>query len=333
MNNINTEKKHQLLSVVIPCKNEEKFIGRCLDALLDNRSEADFFEIIVVDNGSTDNTVSVLKKYMHLIHFYQKKGGTISALRNFGASKSTGEWLAFIDADVIVDGSWYTHIFNALAAYQRHDINNKRLIIGSTYALDDHPTWVETTWYNYLTAKEEKRECQYINGGNLIIHSDFFRAIGGFDPAYETGEDEKICQDARLQHGKIVSDKTIKAVHLGYPKTIGQFFKRELWHGKALIKNIKTPWKDRALLLALYNIFIVTIICFLAIAFPTLFFILTILTLGLMILPLFLLSIKNLSGLNISVFRLTALFFVYGIAKSMAFIRSVLTFLAGARTF
>lgn len=307
------------LSIIIPCKNEEKYLKKCIDSILKNKGKS-VFEIIVVDNGSTDNTFNILKSYQDKILFYEVKGVTISELRNFGASKATGEWLAFVDADVEVDSIWFKRVYEAVKLLQQSGVNEKKIITGSTYGLPKNPTWVEAVWYNYLIKKEQKWNALYINGGNLIIHSEFFNLINGFDHLYETGEDEKLCHDAKKYGGKIIKNNSIRVIHHGYPKTITQFFKRELWHGKALIHNILRPWQDRALLLALFNILIFFIFLFLL--YKINFVLSVLIGLILILSPLFVFSKKSLGKNNKAVIKLTFLFFIYGSAKTIALLKS-----------
>ena len=86
-------------SVIIPMKNEEKFIGPCLSSICNNNFPVGEYEIICIDNGSTDNTVEIAKS--HTDKVYLLPGVSISALRNFGANKASGKFLAFVDADKV----------------------------------------------------------------------------------------------------------------------------------------------------------------------------------------------------------------------------------------
>ena len=94
------------ISIVIPCKNEEKYISRCIDSLLRQEGTILDKEVIVVDNGSTDNTLRILENYGSEISYYVHPDLPIAGLRNFGVEKSTKEWIAFVDADVEVDRYW-----------------------------------------------------------------------------------------------------------------------------------------------------------------------------------------------------------------------------------
>jgi hypothetical protein len=83
--------KHCMLSVVILTKNEEKLIGACLESV----KWAD--EIIVIDSGSTDRTLEIVKKFTAKI--FNFSGDDFSQRRNLGMEKAHGEWVLYIDAD------------------------------------------------------------------------------------------------------------------------------------------------------------------------------------------------------------------------------------------
>ena len=90
-----------MISVVIPCYNSEEFIGRAVESVLKQTFKE--FEIILVDNGSSDNTTNILYSYRDtypdLIKVFHepKKGG--AAARNRGLKEAKGEWIQFLDSD------------------------------------------------------------------------------------------------------------------------------------------------------------------------------------------------------------------------------------------
>ena len=85
-----------LVSVVIPCYDHAQFLAQAIESVL-GQSYANF-EIIVVDDGSTDNTAEVVKGYSPVRYVYQKNAGRSNA-RNTGLQQSRGEFLVFLDAD------------------------------------------------------------------------------------------------------------------------------------------------------------------------------------------------------------------------------------------
>lgn len=88
-------------SVVIPVYNREKELPKCIESVL-NQTYKDF-EIIVVDNGSTDNTKVIVQNYidqdMRVKYFWQENSGSPAGSRNTGIKNAIGEWIAFLDSD------------------------------------------------------------------------------------------------------------------------------------------------------------------------------------------------------------------------------------------
>ena len=84
------------LSIIIPTFNRASFLERAINSILNQSYQK--FEIIVVDDGSTDNTKSILKKYPEIRYFYQKNSG-VSKARNVGIQNSKYDYIAFLDSD------------------------------------------------------------------------------------------------------------------------------------------------------------------------------------------------------------------------------------------
>lgn len=88
------------LSIIIPVYNMENYIRDCLDSILHQYVEG--AEVICVNDGSTDHSLSILEEYRdnhNFIHVYSKKNGGLSSARNYGIEKSEGEYLFFLDSD------------------------------------------------------------------------------------------------------------------------------------------------------------------------------------------------------------------------------------------
>lgn len=108
------------LSVIIPAYNAEKTIGRCLDSVLQAAKDAPI-EIICIDDGSSDATWNVLRRYdsqFSCIHCFHKENGGVGSARNAGLAKATGNYITWIDADDYVTTDWYAVIHEKLQQYQ-----------------------------------------------------------------------------------------------------------------------------------------------------------------------------------------------------------------------
>lgn len=89
-------KNETLVSVIIPCYNHGRFLSKAIESVLTQTYSN--FEIIVIDDGSTDNTKEIVQNYKEVKYVYQINQG-LSASRNTGIDQSTGEYLVFLDAD------------------------------------------------------------------------------------------------------------------------------------------------------------------------------------------------------------------------------------------
>ena len=92
------------VSVIIPVRDRENYIGACLESVLGQDIDKDLFEIIIVDNGSSDRTARIIHSYP--VKYLYLKRPSISAARNLGINDSSAEYVAFIDSDAVADKSW-----------------------------------------------------------------------------------------------------------------------------------------------------------------------------------------------------------------------------------
>ena len=89
-----------LVSIIIPVYNREKTLEYCLNSVL-QQTMSDF-EVIIIDDGSTDNSANICKAYVlqdSRIRYFYKENGGVSSARNLGILKAKGEWITFVDSD------------------------------------------------------------------------------------------------------------------------------------------------------------------------------------------------------------------------------------------
>lgn len=111
------------VSVIVPVYNTENYIEKCLISLANQT--LDDIEIIVVNDGSTDNSEEVIKKFIEeftdKIKYYKKENGGLSDARNFGLNYASGEYIGFVDSDDYIDLSMYEKMYD-LAKKENSDI-------------------------------------------------------------------------------------------------------------------------------------------------------------------------------------------------------------------
>jgi glycosyltransferase involved in cell wall biosynthesis len=172
------------LSVVIPAYNEEKYIGRCLEALQEQTYPRSSFEVIVVDNNCTDHTAAIAAGFGACVVYEPMKG--IGAARQRGALAARGEIITSTDADTIVPPNWLERIACRFAADSdlgglydpvRHFDGSR---IAKIYMLTVMPALM------HLTDRMNK-PC--FSGNNFAVRRDRLIQVGGYDTRLLTGED------------------------------------------------------------------------------------------------------------------------------------------------
>lgn len=191
------DKTRPLVSVIIPCYNAEKTIKATLHSAL--KQQGVNFEIIIINDGSTDNTLSILQKYYDpRVHIFNVKNSGVSETRNTGVQLSEGAYLAFLDADDL----WET---NYLASHLQAFSNNPQL--GVSYSkiqfltADAQATHVFSSPYlRPVTAFEMMSENRVCTSSNIVCRREVFKQVGGFNEAMSYSEDQEwllrvACQD------------------------------------------------------------------------------------------------------------------------------------------
>ncbi len=101
-----------MISIIIPTYQHEKEIGKCISSILNQTFED--YEIIVVNDGSTDNTLKVLENYKGKIKIINQENRGASSARNRGFKESKGEFILFCDADMILRSDMLEKLLEAL---------------------------------------------------------------------------------------------------------------------------------------------------------------------------------------------------------------------------
>lgn len=146
------------ISIIIPVYNTEKYIAECLDSVV-NSTIFDRCEVIIIDDGSTDNSVKIADKYCNKydnISLYSYENHGVSFARNKGVEKAVGKYLAFVDSDDVVGKDYIEKLYNeaetknceiVFAGFSRFkDTKNKSTIINR----------------NVLDANNVMTGCQYL---------------------------------------------------------------------------------------------------------------------------------------------------------------------------
>ncbi|NEQ45894.1 MAG: glycosyltransferase family 2 protein [Leptolyngbya sp. SIOISBB] len=175
------------ISAIICTHNRDEYLGAAIDSLLDQ--DCDAYEVIVVDNASTDETRTVVEARLahpRLQYIYEATLG-LSTARNAGAQAAQGEILAYLDDDAEASRGWLK------ALIEIYDQNSQVAIAGGRVTLiwpenQTPPNWLSVNMTGNLGAYDLGNEITYITqpgltprGLNYSIKADFLDKIGGFD--------------------------------------------------------------------------------------------------------------------------------------------------------
>jgi teichuronic acid biosynthesis glycosyltransferase TuaG len=177
-------KNKPLISVIIPSYNSNKFIRETVESVLNQTYKN--FEIIVVDDESTDNTVSILedlsKKDKRITYYQIPHNGRPSVPRNYGVEKSNGKYIAFLDADDI----WVKNkLEKQIAEFEKHP--DYILVYSMSVTFGD--VNIFSPYYEVLPLLHKvcRTKHDLISKGNsitcstVLIKKEYFQKVGGFD--------------------------------------------------------------------------------------------------------------------------------------------------------
>ena len=174
------------------------------------------------------------------------------------------------------------------------------------YPLDNN-NWIQSAWY--FSIKQKSGETRYINSANLFVRKNIFVKINGFDIKLKAGEDRELSWRIQKLGYKTVINERLIVIHTGYPKTIRSFFKREVWHGKAIASDLRYPKKTRMLyILVVWNLIIIMYFCSIIIYQSVLFLFGLILLISF---PIMIAFIKCLKKGYINIFSIFAFFILF----------------------
>lgn len=191
-------------SIIIPAYNEEKYIKRCLDSIF--LQEMPQYEVIVVDNNSSDKTSDIVQKNFPQVKLIFEPQKRVTIARNRGAKEARGEILIFIDADVTLPKD---HIKKISEKFGK---DSKLIALSGPYLFTDgsfYTRFITFLFYQLLVYPAEHFFNRLLNfgsgsiGGNFAVVKSFFEKVGGFDEKYPLYGDDTDLPSRLRKFGRV----------------------------------------------------------------------------------------------------------------------------------
>lgn len=178
-----------LVSIIIVNWNAGEYLEKCIDSLLNQSYEN--FEIILVDNASSDNSVELVEKSFPQVHVIKNKTNLgFAEANNIGISNSNGKLISLFNPDAIADKEWLSNLISVLSSSDKiAAVAGKILYLDNRYGKNTvFCTWSKidplsaspTNFYN----DEPASKVDYLSGAAMLVKKDIIEKIGLLDPDY-----------------------------------------------------------------------------------------------------------------------------------------------------
>jgi glycosyltransferase AglE len=203
-----------LISVIVPVFNEEQSIGRLLQGLHSQLQPLDSFEVVLVDNGSTDGTLNLVREFnlqgkLNIRILHELKRSSYAA-RNRGVKEAGSvKYIVFIDADCVPKAEW---LCNGIQAMER---SNADLVGGHVcFEFSENPSAAEVVdSFTNLQMQHGIETGGFTRTANLFVKRTVFDRIGLFDPEVQSGEDIRWTKKATDSGLKLIFAKDAGVTH------------------------------------------------------------------------------------------------------------------------
>lgn len=211
-------------SIVVCTHNRASMLADCIDSMLKQTIEKNRFEIIIVDNNSTDDTEEIAKEFVknhNNIKYFKETIIGYSAPRNCGWQNASGNIIAYIDDDEIAAPNWLENIEKAFQIEEKPDIVGGICML--KYDVNPPDWFIESmggTNKNRQKGILNQRTDSYLGCGNIAFRKEVLEKLGGFSNDFNMkngflmmGEDTDLCQRAIKAGFKLYYDPDIKIYH------------------------------------------------------------------------------------------------------------------------
>lgn len=213
----------RFVSAIIPAHNEQEFIASCIESVFNCGHPRELLEILVVDHSSTDATKALANRAGATV--LQLMGGRIGTVRNAGLRAAKGDLVAFVDGDCLVPATWLSSAIRILES------DSSIGAVGGPCLSPNTGSWVERSLAPCHVRPGVVKPAKTLATSSFIARTTLLKEIGEFDESLISGEDDDISNRIRQQGLALAWASDCHIIHNGYPRTLWEVVKKEIWHG------------------------------------------------------------------------------------------------------
>jgi len=214
-------------SVIVPAYNAMNTLEMCLEALTRQSIDKKDYEVIVVDDGSTDRTSEIVKQFS-IHYFWQKNQGPATA-RNKGAQEAKGEIILFTDSDCVPENNWIEEMVRpfddpkVMAVKGAYKTNQKALIA----------RFAQIEFEERFEMLKKAESIDMVDTYSAGYRKSIFLSFGGFDPSFPVAnnEDTELSYKMSQAGHKMVFNPNAIVYHLNHPDSIKGYARLKFWRG------------------------------------------------------------------------------------------------------
>lgn len=218
------------ITVIVPFYNAGQYIERCIQSLLTQHYPRDDYEIIMVNNNSTDDSLTIIKKYSAIRCLNEKTQGAYSA-RNLGILEAKGDIIAFTDPDCVPDAHWLHHIAKVMRT------TNATIVLGSRQP--GKKSFFLSLLGNFENVKKEHvfqsdiKEKYFGHTNNMAVRRTLFKQVGLFLEKLR-GADTIFVQSAIERHSpdtvRFCDEMSVRHLEI---RSLANYYSKILLYGRS----------------------------------------------------------------------------------------------------
>jgi glycosyltransferase involved in cell wall biosynthesis len=229
-----------LISIIIPMHNSERTIQKCLQAVF--ASNFKDFEVIAVDDASTDNTLKIVKKFPCKVIRLKNNSGQAKA-RNAGAKVAKGKILIFLDADAILKKDTLQRIVEDLKCKNLDAVGG---LISAPNRSANLTTFYKNAHHHYFQIKLPL-ETNVLSGVLFAVRKEAFKKVTGFRGDFKEAEDIELSQRLLENGFKIWLDKSLEVEHMQEYSFL-DILKKDFWKAFHWARLVHRHFRPKAVL-------------------------------------------------------------------------------------